>query len=96
MAAAAGATSPAAVKDTGRRIPLMAAVAEAAVAEASMGKKKEAAGISRTKSAVARDRWKLVNKHVKQKGSTFFGIDTEVGNGFFRMRFRIVTPSHGG
>jgi len=87
-AAAAGATSPAAAKDTGRRIPLMAAVAEAAVAEASMGKKKEAAGISRTKSAVARDRWKLVNKHVKQKGSTFFGIDTEGGDHHARWEYR--------
>ena len=56
----------------------MAAVAEAAVAEAKIGKRKEAAGFNRSKSTLARDRWKLVNKHVKQKGSTFFGIDTEV------------------
>ena len=65
---------------------MMALVAEAAAAEAGIGKKSETPGINRSKSTLARDRWKMVNNHVKRKGSTFFGIDTEVSWRFFLIR----------
>jgi hypothetical protein len=46
-----------------------------------MGKKKEEKpGFNRTASSLARQRWGLVNKHVKQRVPTFFGIDTEDGD----------------